>query len=308
MLKAKIGNVEISPGIMNASGPRCITEDELMSLANSEAGAIVTKSMTLKSREGNPLPRYFADKLGTINSTGLANLGYQSYEKIIPRIREKTHKPVIASIAGLKYNHFHTMARAMDKVADVVEVNLSCPNVIGKPQIGYDFETSDKLLGEMREIITVPMTVKLPPYLDHALRQKMADILLKNDVDGVTLINSIGHSLIIDIDKEQTSIKPNNGLGGLGGKYIKPVALGNIWGFYRLFQGKIPIIGVGGIYSGADAYEHFLAGASAVQIGSAYQEENISVFARVKKELLEIMQRKGVSSIHEKIGKLKVIG
>lgn len=306
-MSVNIGGVEIDPAIMNAAGPLCITEEELLAISNSDSGAVVTKSMTLDEREGNPEPRYFSDELGSINSTGLSNLGYKQYADVIKRVKEKTEKPVIATMAGIKYGDFHVMASEMNKVADIIEVNLSCPNIVGKPQIGYDFETSEKLLSELREIITKPMTVKLPPYLDGVFRKQMADILLKSEVDGVTLINSVGHSLIVDGEKEITSIKPNKGLGGLGGKYIKPIALGNIWGFYNLLDDKIPIIGVGGIYSGMDAYEHFLAGASAVQIGTAFQEEGTEVFARVKKELEDIMRRKGVSDIKEKIGKLKVM-
>ena len=151
--------------------------------------------------------------------------------EIKPKIRGKKPKPIIASISGTKYDDFSMMAREMSKIADIVEVNLSCPNVIGKPQIAYDFETSEKLLAELRSVIKVPMTVKLPPYLDTVHRKQMSDILLKSKVDGITLINSIGHTLIIDSNKEESVIKPNHGLGGLGGKYIKPVALGTIWGF-----------------------------------------------------------------------------
>ncbi len=313
MLKSKIGNVEINPCIMNASGPRCITEDELSDIANSSSGAVVTKTMTLESRTGNQEPRYFADDLGSINSSGLPNLGYKEYSSIILKLKKKMKdkkilgKPIIASISGMKYQDFSVMAKEMNKSADIIEVNLSCPNLVGKPQIAYDFETSEKLLGELRSIIQVPMTVKLPPYLDTVYRKKMSDILLKNKVDGITLINSIGHTLIIDSDKEETVIKPNNGLGGLGGKYIKPVALGNIWGFYSFIGKRIPIIGVGGIYSGKDAYEHILAGASAVQIGTAYQEQGTQVFSRVKKELEIVLKEKKVKNIQDKVGKLKML-
>lgn len=316
-MSCKIGNVEINPCIMNASGPRCITEDELNEIANSESGAIVTKTMTLESRKGNPEPRYFADDLGSINSSGLPNLGYKEYSRIISKLKSKMaknkisksklSKPIIASISGMKYEDFSIICKELSKVADIIEVNLSCPNLVGKPQIAYDFETSEKLLEELRSIIKVPMTVKLPPYLDTAYRKQMADILLKSKVDGITLINSIGHTLIIDPDKEETVIKPNNGLGGLGGKYIKPVALGNIWGFYSFIGKKIPIIGVGGIYSGKDAYEHILAGASAVQIATAYQEEGTEVFSRVKQELEQILRDKNVRDIKDKIGKLKIL-
>ena len=115
----------------------------------------------------------------------------------------------------------------------------------------------------------------------------------------------MGNGLVVDPDKERVVIKPKGGFGGLGGTMIKPVALANVRAFWKLFAGRIPIIGTGGIVSGTDVFEHILCGASAVQIGTALVDEGVSVFQRLEKELGELLQRKGYTSLSECRGTLQ---
>ena len=128
-LSTTIAGVNFQNCLMNAAGACCVTQEELEALGESSAGAIVTKSMTPHHREGNPNPRYYSFTNGSINSMGLPNLGYPAYVKLIPELR-RFGKPIIASIAGLCPEDFVEAAKAIDVVRpDLIEVNLSCPNI-----------------------------------------------------------------------------------------------------------------------------------------------------------------------------------
>lgn len=304
-LTVNIAGVKFPGCVMNASGALCVTREELLALGRSRAGAIVTKSMTVEARQGNPLPRYYGFPGGSINSMGLPNLGYHAYAELIPELK-RFGKPVIASIAGLCEDDFPTIAQVINGAKpDLVEVNLSCPNIPGKPQIGYDADASERLMKRVRKVITVPMGVKLPPYFDPAHHQLMGDVIGRCGVDFLNLINSVGNGLVVNPETETVVIKPKGGFGGLGGSIIKPVALANVRAFWNYFQGKMPIIGTGGVISGVDAFEHVLCGASAVQIGTVLVEEGIGVFARLEQELAACLEKKGYKSVADGRGKLK---
>jgi len=306
-LSTVIAGVSFRVGLMNASGALCVTQAELEELGESDAGAIVTKSMTPLPREGNPHPRYAAIEGGSINSMGLPNLGYPAYAKLIPELK-RFEKPVIASLAGLKPDDFLEGARALHAAEpDLIEVNLSCPNLPGEPQIGYDFEGTERLLSAIREILTIPFGVKLPPYFDPIHHQKIADVLQRVGVAFVTMINSVGNTLVVDPEQEMVVIKPKGGFGGLGGRIIKPVALANVRALWKIWGDRIPIIGTGGVENGTDIFEHVLCGASAVQIGTALVEEGCGVFARLEREVTACLQRKGYMSLMACRGKLREI-
>jgi dihydroorotate dehydrogenase (fumarate) len=304
-LTTTIAGVKFAACFMNASGALCVTEDELTAVGRSRSGAIVTKSMTVEARQGNPLPRYHAFTGGSINSMGLPNLGYRAYAELIPKLKQ-FGKPVIASVAGLCEDDFPAIAKIInDAGPDLIEVNLSCPNIPGKPQIGYDAEASERLIKRVRPLITVPMGVKLPPYFDPAHHQLMGEVIGRCGVDFLNLINSVGNALVINPDDESVVIKPKGGFGGLGGTVIKPVALANDRAFYKYFKGKMPIVGTGGVVTGVDAFEHVLCGASGVQVGTALVEEGVQIFDRLEKELTACLEQKGYKSVLECRGKLK---
>ena len=304
-LTVDIAGVKFPSCFMNASGALCVTREELLVLGRSRAGAIVTKSMTVEARQGNPGPRYYGFPGGSINSMGLPNLGYKAYVELIPELKG-FGKPVIASIAGLCEDDFPTIAQAInDAKPDLIEVNLSCPNIPGKPQIGYDADASERLMKRVRKIITVPMGVKLPPYFDPAHHKLMGDVIGRCGVNFLNLINSVGNGLVVDPETETVVIKPKGGFGGLGGTIIKPVALANVRAFWKYFNGKMPIIGTGGVMSGIDAFEHILCGASAVQIGTVLVEKGVQVFTRLEQELAGCLEKKGYKSVAECRGKLK---
>ncbi|HEU4684205.1 MAG TPA: dihydroorotate oxidase [Nitrospira sp.] len=304
-LSVTIAGVRFPTCFMNASGALCVSREELIALGGSGAGAVVTKSMTIEPREGNPSPRYYGFPGGSINSMGLPNLGYRTYAELIPELK-RFGKPVIASVAGLCEDDFSTIAqRINDAGPDLIEVNLSCPNIPGKPQIGYDAEVSERLIKRVRKLVTAPLGVKLPPYFDPAHHKLMGDVIERCGLDFLTLINSVGNGLVVDPETETPVIKPKGGFGGLGGTIIKPVALANVRAFWKHFQGRMPIIGTGGVMNGTDAFEHLLCGASAVQIGTVLVEEGLGSFHRLEKELTDCLTKKGYKSVEDCRGKLR---
>ncbi|MCZ1455948.1 dihydroorotate oxidase [Enterococcus faecium] len=298
--------------MMNASGVHCMTTQELDELAHSEAGAFITKSCTINERKGNPEPRYFDVPLGSINSMGLPNLGfsyYLEYALAYEKVQENQNQPLFFSIAGMSVQENLEMLEKIEKSGfnGITELNLSCPNVPGKPQLAYDFEATYETLKEVFSIFSKPLGIKLPPYFDFAHFDQMADILNQFPLTYVNAINSVGNGLYIDTEQEAVVIKPKEGFGGIGGEYIKPTALANVRAFYTRLKPEIQIIGTGGIRTGQDAFEHLLCGASMLQIGTELHKEGPEIFSRIIKELTQIMSEKGYTSIDEFKGKLRTI-
>ncbi|ETD04015.1 dihydroorotate dehydrogenase [Lactococcus garvieae TRF1] len=292
---------------MNASGVHCMTIEDLQELEKSDAGAYITKSCTLEKREGNPSPRYVDLALGSINSMGLPNLGFNYYLDYVLEVQQNQDTPIFFSIAGMSPEENLEMLDSIQKSAfsGITELNLSCPNVPCKPQLAYDFQATEQLLEKVFAFFKKPLGVKLPPYFDLAHFDQMADILNKFPLTYVNSVNSVGNALYIDTEEEAVVIKPKNGFGGLGGQYIKPTALANVRAFYTRLKPEIQIIGTGGIETGQDAFEHLLCGASMLQIGTALHKEGPEIFTRIRRELQEIMDKKGYQSIDEFRGKLK---
>ncbi|XTY07773.1 dihydroorotate oxidase [Enterococcus faecium] len=311
-LETTFANHIFANPLMNASGVHCMTTQELDELAHSEAGAFITKSCTINERKGNPEPRYFDVPLGSINSMGLPNLGfsyYLEYALAYEKVQENQNQPLFFSIAGMSVQENLKMLEKIEKSGfnGITELNLSCPNVPGKPQLAYDFEATYETLKEVFSIFSKPLGIKLPPYFDFAHFDQMADILNQFPLTYVNAINSVGNGLYIDTEQEAVVIKPKEGFGGIGGEYIKPTALANVRAFYTRLKPEIQIIGTGGIRTGQDAFEHLLCGASMLQIGTELHKEGPEIFSRIIKELTQIMSEKGYTSIDEFKGKLRTI-
>lgn len=327
----------LSSCIMNASGALCTSTDELSDLFLSHSGAVISKSCTLLPREGNPFPRYYAtmyaggkevgfpniQMLETINSTGLANYGYQYYNphtnhKLADVIKTGNVKPYIVSVCGLTLDDNITIIKNFSeyqmpdgKYTDIIsdrisgiELNMSCPNVGNKGQICYDLEGSENLLRKIidSDILNpdIGFGLKLSPYLDTVKLGEMADLISTIPmIDWTTCINSLGNGLIIDPISDRHVIKPRNGLGGIGGSVIKSIALSNVYQFCKEFGDKIDVIGCGGVVTSRDVYDHLLVGARAVQVGSLLVECGSSVFKGLNQGLRVIMEEKGYKEIED---------
>jgi dihydroorotate dehydrogenase (fumarate) len=309
-LSTSIAGVQLPNLFFNASGVCCQTEADLKLMLDSESGSLITKSATFEQRDGNPSPRYQAlPNSSSINSMGLPNEGYEYYLNYAKNYDYSSKKPLFVSLSGLSLQDNAKMCEAFTalNLPLVLEVNFSCPNVPGKPQLGYDIEAMENALNVLAPIINKPFGIKLPPYFDIAHFDAAAAVFNKFDnLAYVTCINSVGNGLSIDFETETVSIKPKDGFGGLGGALVLNTALANVNAFHRRLPGK-QVIGVGGVTSGKEAFLHVLAGASAVQIGTQLKEEGPAVFARISKELSDIMIAKGYKSLEDFCGKVKTL-
>lgn len=304
--KTKIAGIELDSYIFNASGIRDSTLDELEKIGESGSSAILLKSCSLEPRKGNEKPREVDIPSGYFQSEGLPNLGYKKYLEFIPKLK-KYKKPIGASVIGFSLEEYKLLVKAFqESKADLIEVNLSCPNIVeeGLP-ITYDFDKIRKLLDKISDLGKKPLGLKLPAYLCPVLQERMADLIQEFNIPFISLINSIGNTLLIDPKSETTLIKPQGGFGGLSGGRIKPIALGNVRRFYELLKNKVSIIGVGGIRTGEDAFEFLLSGADAVQVGTTFKKEGVGCFKRMNTELEKILQRKNYNSIEDAKGELR---
>lgn len=309
-LTATIQNFNFDHILLNAAGVMCQTKAELDTvLASNYTGAVVTKSATPALREGNPTPRYYemAQNLGTINSMGLPNAGFDYYMDYVSQ--KQTDKPIFFSIAGLSKQDNLDMLRQLEAsdFDGLIELNLSCPNVPGKPQTAYDFEATEAILTEAFAFFTKPLGVKLPPYFDIVHFDMIAAILNKFPLAFVNTINSIGNGLVIDPETDTVVIKPKAGFGGLGGTIVKATALANVRALRDRLRDDIKIIGTGGVTTGRDVYDHVLCGADLVEVGSQLAVEGIGVFERLETELAAILAEKGFTSLDQVRGQLKTI-
>ena len=308
-LRTQIAGFSFDNCLMNAAGVACMTVEELEEVRQSAAGSFVIKTATLEARAGNPEPRYRDVPLGSINSMGLPNQGIDYYLDYLLNLQEsQPERTFFLSLVGMSPDETHTLLKKVQNSGfkGITELNLSCPNVPGKPQIAYDFETTERILGEAFGYFDKPLGIKLPPYFDIVHFDQAAEVFNRHPLKFVNCVNSIGNGMYIE--DESVVIRPKNGFGGIGGEYIKPTALANVHAFYQRLNPSIQIIGTGGIYTGRDAFEHILCGASMVQIGTALHQQGIEVFERVSLGLKAIMVQKGYETLEDFKGKLKYLG
>lgn len=309
-LQTKIGNYAFANVFMNASGVHCMTAAELDEVAASPAGTLVSKTATLSPRAGNPEPRFAALALGTINSMGLPNQGLDYYLDYAVQF-QAAHKtqPMFLSVAGMQPADFPQLAAKIQasNFTGLTEFNLSCPNVPGKPQIAYDFETTAEILTDIFKVFKKPAGVKLPPYFDLAQFDEVAAILNRFPLTFINSINSLGNGLWIDPATDTTIIRPKGGFGGIGGQYAKPIALANVRAFRQRLREDVAIIGTGGVTTGRDAYELILCGADLVSLGSVLATEGLPAFTRLTAELTAEMTKHGYTSLDQFRGQLKTL-
>jgi len=239
--------------------------DELSDLLDLEQfGGIVTKSLSLKPREGNPPPRIVETPAGMINSIGLANLGLDRFLDEKAAFLGQLKSTVIVNVAGREQAEYIEVVRRLQSMPWIAgfEINVSCPNV---KQGGIEFGVNPELLGDLvsslRNQTDKFLMIKLSPNVNDI--RPLAECAQRNGADAVSMINTL-YGSAIDIHSRRPKI--HTVFGGLSGPAIKPVAIAHIIKAARVID--IPIIGIGGIQDGADVVEFLLAGASAVQLGT----------------------------------------
>jgi dihydroorotate dehydrogenase (NAD+) catalytic subunit len=228
-------------------------------------GAIVCKGTTLKPGEGNPQPRLVETASGVLNSVGLENVGVEAVIKEKAPVWTKWRVPVIVNIAGETIDQYEEIAARLEGVTGIsgIEVNISCPNIAsGGMEFGTNPKAAAKVAAAVKAVSSLPVIVKLSPNVTDI--GEIALAVSEAGADAITLINTI-RGMAIDINERRPSL--GNIAGGLSGPAIKPIALYMVYKVAGIVD--IPIIGCGGISCADDALEFLMAGASAVQVGTA---------------------------------------
>lgn len=260
-------------------------------------GAIICKGTTLKPREGNPQPRLAETASGLLNSIGLENIGVNALIQDKAPIWAKRHLPVLVNIAGESADDYARLARQLEGIAGIsgLEVNISCPNVkAGGAEFGANPDSAAEVTKAVRQATTLPMLVKLTPNTSDIV--KVAVAVAGAGADALTLINTL-KGMAIDITKRRPLL--GNITGGLSGPAIKPVALYMVYAVAGAVD--IPIVGCGGITTAGDALEFIMAGASAIQVGTA-GFINPSAPLDVLEGIERFMTKEGIKNINELIG------
>ena len=297
-LATRIGKIQLDKPVMLASGILGISLDVFNRLYRAGAGAVVTKSISTVPWEGYANPTIFSVKGGGwINAVGLSNPGAENFAKII---KPNQNVPIIVSLVGSVPKDFELMIKQFQECKVVAfELNLSCPHVakVGL-DIGDDPELVKKIITSIKDITDIPIIAKVGLGTSNYLDTVAAAVDSK--IDAITAINTV-RSMAIDVHTQRPIL--SNKFGGLSGTPIKPIALRCVYEISSKFN--IPIIGCGGISTWEDAIEFFLAGASAVQLGSAIGDNWVGVFEEINNGVLEYMQKKNYSEIKELVGLAK---
>jgi dihydroorotate dehydrogenase (NAD+) catalytic subunit len=280
-----------------ASGILGYSAESLQYVANSGAGAVVTKSIGLIPRIGYPNPTVVQAQSGIINAMGLPNPGIDHYVEEIAYAKRVLKIPLIVSVYGYTADEYAQAAqKAAQAGADAIELNVSCPHV---QHTGSEIGANSKLLADVvckvKTVTKTPIIVKISPNVTDLV--EVAKSAVKAGADALTVINTV-RALAIDIDTQRTILA--NKRGGLSGPAIKPVALRCVYDIFEALP-KTPIFGCGGITNWRDAVEFFLAGASAVQIGTALATEEL-VFININRGIVNYLKRKEYRSVKEIVG------
>ena len=300
-LSVEIGKLKLKNPIMTASGTFGYGEEFADFIDLNRLGGIIVKGTTLHHREGNPYPRMAETPSGMLNAVGLQNKGVDYFiEHIYPRIKDLDTR-VIVNVSGSCIDDYVAVCEKLsplDKVA-AVEINISCPNV---KQGGMGFGTTcsgaESVTSAVRKAYDGTMIVKLTPNVTDIT--EIARAVEAAGADAVSLTNTF-LGMAIDVEKRKPMLSTIT--GGLSGPCIRPIAVRMVWQVTNAV--KVPVVGLGGIASGRDAIEFLLAGATAVQIGTAnFVDPQVTVKAIDYIE--DYLKRHQITSVRELIGGMEV--
>ncbi|MFO7872127.1 MAG: dihydroorotate dehydrogenase [Candidatus Undinarchaeales archaeon] len=292
-LKTELAGVKLKNPTVLAAGILGNTKELLERVSKSGAGAVTTKSISLNPRKGNKTPNVIEIEQGLLNSMGLPNPGIDSFLAEIEGI--KTDSALIVSVAGEKTKEFVKVSKKFGDVPDIIELNLSCPNVEGGMLFCQDKKLAGKVVKKVKKKTEVPVFVKLGPNVNNI--SEIAKAVESAGADGITAVNTMP-AMAIDLETGKAIF--NRKTGGLSGPALKPIALRCVYEIAKTVD--IPVIGTGGISSGEDAAEMLMAGAKAVGIGTAVWNHDFDVFNKVNEELEEYMNRKRFKRLEDLVG------
>ncbi|MBC8517147.1 MAG: dihydroorotate dehydrogenase [Nitrosopumilus sp.] len=297
-IATSIGQIQLDKPVMLASGILGISLDVFNRLYASGAGAVVTKSLSTAPWEGYPNPTIFSVKGGGwINAVGLSNPGASNFAKMIEPNQDV---PIIVSLVGSVPEDFETMIKEFENCkVKAYELNLSCPHVakVGL-EVGDDPGLVKAIVSTVKKATNVPVIAKVGLGTSNYLNT--VSNAVDSGIDAITAINTV-RAMAIDVETKRPIL--SNKFGGLSGTPIKPIALRCVYEISSKYD--VPIIGCGGVSTWEDAVEFFLAGASAVQLGSAIGDNWVGVFDDINKGIIQYMKRNNYSTIKDMVGLAK---
>jgi len=285
------------PGML-ASGVLGYSAESMQRVIEGGAGAVVTKSVGLQAREGYVNPTVVQSKCGLINAMGLPNPGVDVYVEEIKHVKSLFCQPLIVSIFGYSSEDYVVVAKkVVEAGADALELNVSCPHVKQTgSEIGQNPDVLFKVVSAVKEAVRVPVFVKLSPNVTDVVL--LASAAVAAGADALTAVNTL-RAIAIDVETAKPIL--SNIRGGLSGSAMKNVALRCVYDIREKIV-DTPIIGCGGISNWQDAVEFFLAGASAVQIGTAIAFEGPEVFQTINQGIKNYLEKKQFRSLEEIVG------
>lgn len=296
-LDVEIGNLKLKNPVLTASGTFGYGEEFADLIDLNRLGGFIVKGTTLNPREGNPYPRMAETPSGMLNAVGLQNKGVDYFiDSIYPRIKDIGSK-IIVNVSGASTGDYVEVCEKLATLSaiEAVEINISCPNVKqGGMAFGTSCDGAASITKAVRKAYPKTLIVKLSPNVTDIA--SIACAVENEGADSVSLINTL---MGMAIDAERQRPRLSTITGGLSGPAVKPVALRMVWQVAHAV--KIPVIGLGGITNGTDAIEFMLAGARAVQIGTANFIDP-TVTMKVIDEIDNYCQRHGVNDINEIVG------
>jgi dihydroorotate dehydrogenase (NAD+) catalytic subunit len=299
-LETHVAGIRMKNPVMTASGTFGYGNEYADFIDLNQLGATVVKGITSVPWHGNPMQRIAETPSGMLNAIGLQNVGVDGFiEKKLPYLRN-FDVPVIVNICGERLEEYEEVTEKLDGTDGVaaIELNISCPNLhCGGMSFGVDPKLTNQLVSAVREKTALPLLVKLSPNVTDIT--VIASAAADAGADGLSVINTF-LGMAIDIKTRRPMLE--NVTGGLSGPAIKPIALRMVWQVYNTV--KIPIIGMGGIMTRDDAIEFFIAGASAVAVGTA-NFVNPRAPLDIIDGIREYLDQNGINSIEELVGSLQ---
>ena len=300
-LRTSIGKLELANPVMTASGTFGYGTEFADFVDLNKLGGIIVKGTTLHHREGNPYPRMAETPAGMLNAVGLQNKGVDYFcEQIYPTIKDyKTN--MIVNVSGSAIEDYVATAERINALENIpaIELNISCPNVKqGGMAFGVTAKGAAEVVSAVRKVYDKTLIVKLSPNVTDIT--EIARAVEGAGADSVSLINTL---LGMAIDAERRRPVLSTVTGGMSGPAVKPIALRMVWQVAKAVQ--IPVVGLGGISNGTDAIEFLLAGASAIEVGTANFIDP-AVTGKIVDEINAYLDRHGFSSVRDIIGALEV--
>ena len=295
-LSTRVASLELANPTMLASGMMGETGASLVAIAEAGAGAVVTKSVGLEPRKGYENPTLVELEGGYLNAMGLPNPGIDAYREEM-LVARGAKVPIIGSVFAATPEDYALLAWKMqDYGAAAVELNLSCPHAKGLGmEIGVDPAAVRRIVREVKQTVKIPVLAKLTPNT-HRLAE-VGKAVEEAGGDGIVAINTL-RAMVISVEAKRPIL--SNKVGGLSGPAVRSIGVRCVYELYETVE--IPIIGVGGVESWRDAAEYMMAGATAVQIGSAIGRKGLSVFQVIVQGLQEYLEREGLENIGDIVG------